>query len=148
MRNSPYIVSRIFKSRDCFIDLMDTIALPTGFVFQMKDCVMFFGGMPPTYDTVYQRTWNSFLGQMRAITISNPGSNSLINPLYTQRFNANPYYGVVSDCNRQRIKEASFNGEAYLEVQSQPLRPKCTMGFAFQTVSKCLFHFERGQKSD
>ena len=90
---------------------MDTIALPPGFVFQMKDCIMFFGGMPPTYDTVYQRSWNSFLGQMRAITISNPGSNSLINPLYTQRFNANPYYGVVSDCNRQRIKAASFNGK-------------------------------------
>ena len=93
------------------LDLMDTIALPPGFVFQMKDCIMFFGGMPPTYDTVYQRSWNSFLGQMRAITISNPGSNSLINPLYTQRFNANPYYGVVSDCNRQRIKAASFNGK-------------------------------------
>ena len=93
---------------------MDTIALPPGFVFQMKDCIMFFGGMPPTYDTVYQRSWNSFLGQMRAITISNPGSNSLINPLYTQRFNANPYYGVVSDCNRQRIKAASFNGKLFV----------------------------------
>ena len=117
------------------VDLMDTIALPPGFVFQMKDCLMFFGGMPPTYDTVYQRSWNSFLGQMRAITISNPGSNSLINPLYTQRYKANPYYGVVSDCNRQRIKAASFNGEAYIEVQVQPLRRKCTMGFAFQTFT-------------
>lgn len=122
-------------------DLMDTIALPAGVTFQMKDCVMFFGGMPPSYQDVSHgqslrpRSWNSFLGQMRAITISNPGSNSMINPLYTQRYKANPYYGVEAECDRRSVKTASFNGDAYLEVNSQPLRSQATMGFAFQTFT-------------
>ena len=70
--------------------------------FQMDKCLMFFGGLPPDYHDRFatnsrllkRRPFNSFLGQMRAITISNPGSNSLINPLYTQRYKANPYFGV------------------------------------------------------
>lgn len=123
-------------------DLMDTISLPSGVVFQMQDCVIFFGGIPPMYQDVvgsgqrlHRRTWNSFLGQLRAITISNPGSNSLINPLYTQRFSANPYYGVESDCNGHLVKDASFNGEAYLEVPFQTPTDQATMGFAFQTFT-------------
>ena len=118
-------------------DLMDTIALPAGLVFQMRDCLMFFGGLPPTHEReiLHRRVWHSFLGQMRAITISNPGSNSLINPLYTQRYKANPYYGVSPDCDKQRLKAASFSGESYLEVKVQPLRTKGTIGFSFQTFT-------------
>lgn len=121
-------------------DLMDTIALPPEVVFQMKDCLMFFGGVPPTFDRTVkinrrQRAWNNFLGQMRAITISNPGSNSLINPLYTKRHLANPYYGVDSQCFGRLIKASSFNGEAYLEVPSQVYQDDSTMGFAFQTFT-------------
>ena len=61
--------------------------------------------------------------------------NSLINPLYTQRHNANPYYGVVPSCDRHLQKTASFHGEAYIEVHSQPLRRTCTFGFSFQTFT-------------
>ena len=102
---------------------------------------MFFGGLPPDYHDRFvkknrllkRRPFNSFLGQMRAITISNPGSNSLINPLYTQRYKANPYFGVQAHCDRKLLKESSFNGDAYLEVKSQSLRQMCSFGFNFQT---------------
>lgn len=127
-------------------DLMDTIALPTGVAFQMEESLMFVGGVPPDYQSdqdlsfthLHRQSlgsWQSFLGQMRAITMSNPGSNSLLNPLYTQRHKANPYYGVVSRCDRHIQKMASFQGEAYIEVPSQPLRRLCTFGFSFQTFT-------------
>ena len=127
-------------------DLMDTIALPNGVAFQMEESLMFVGGVPPDYHSdqdlsfthLHRQSlgsWQSFLGQMRAITMSNPGSNSLLNPLYTQRHKANPYYGVVSRCDRHTQKMASFQGEAYIEVPSQPLRRLCTFGFSFQTFT-------------
>ena len=64
-------------------DLMDTIALPPGVVFQMEESVMFLGGVPPDYPDdlsishthLHRRSWKNYLGQMRAITMSNPGSN-------------------------------------------------------------------------
>ena len=130
-------------------DLMDTITLPTGVAFQMEDSsLMFVGGVPPNYQAEHDLSFThlhlrqkilswqrSFLGQMRAITMSNPGSNSLLNPLYTQRHNANPYYGVVARCDRHLQKLASFQGEAYIEIPSQPLRRLCTFGFSFQTYT-------------
>ena len=120
-------------------DLMDTIALPPKLDFQMRDCVMFFGGLPPTVTRdilrPQSRLWKSFLGQMRAITISNPGSNNLINPLYTQRYKANPYFGVTPDCDKQRLKAASFSGQSYLEVKAPSIRSRGTIGFSFQTFT-------------
>ena len=64
-------------------DLMDTIALPKGVVFQMEESIMFLGGVPPDYPDdlsishthLHRRSWKNYLGQMRAITLSNPGSN-------------------------------------------------------------------------
>ena len=58
-------------------DLMDTIALPRTIDFQMDKSLMFFGGLPPDYHERFvanarllnRRPFNSFLGQMRAITI-------------------------------------------------------------------------------
>ena len=36
-------------------------------------------------------------------------------------------------CDRKLLKDSSFNGDAYLEVKSQPLQRKCSFGFNFQT---------------
>jgi hypothetical protein len=118
-------------------DLMDTIALPRAITFQMDQCLIFFGGLPPTYEkrafTFNRRQLESFLGSMRAITISNPGSNSLMNPLYTQRYRGNPYHGVEPHCERTVLKRVSFSGDGYLEVKAQTLRRDCSFGFSFRT---------------
>lgn len=140
-------------------DLMDTIALPESVSFQMNECFMFFGGLPSHYQDkslaqtlLKLRPFNSFLGQMRAITLSNPGSNSLLNPLYTQRYRANPYYAVEPQCERSVIKTASFGGEAYLEVKAQALRSQnCFLGFSFQSYaanSLILLSTFAGQSDD
>ena len=53
--------------------------------------------------------------------------------MYTQRYKANPYFGVEPHCERRLLKESSFNGESYLEVKSQPLKRSSSFGFKFQT---------------
>ena len=87
-------------------DLMNTIDLPPGVGFNLDPCILYFGGVPPTFhhDTKFQFenfVLGSFLGKIRGITISNPGSNSLLNPLYTQRFSPNPYFGVFPHCKQE-----------------------------------------------
>ncbi len=138
-------------------DLMDTIALPRTITFQMDKCYILFGGVPPNYDTSpyigskgRRRRLGNFLGNMRAITISNPGSNNLMNPLYTQRYRPNPFFGVEPRCDRMINKQVSFNGDGYLEVKSQPLRHTCSFGFSFRTHlanSLLLLSTFRGQET-
>jgi hypothetical protein len=61
---------------------------------------LYFGGVPPDFNmaafpglgSLLPGGVNSLLGSMRAITTSNPGSNRLLNPLYTEQ--AGPDSGV------------------------------------------------------
>jgi len=102
---------------------MDTISLPVTVTFKMEESKLYFGGVPPgicfviiNKNVQYQKLYflsdfdtsrfenlrfGSFLGSIRGITISNPGSNSLLSPLYTQRFQPNPFYGVEPNCERK-----------------------------------------------
>ena len=80
---------------------MNTINLPLGTEFQMENCEIFFGGVPPMFDTTdyHNLELMSFLGSMRGLTVSNPGSNSILNPLYAIRRKHNPFYGIEPTCD-------------------------------------------------
>ena len=98
-------VLRVSRTSGDQEDKMDTIDLPPGVGFDLQSCLLYFGGVPPTFhhDTGFALANNehgSLLGKIRGITIANPGSNSLLNPLYTQRFSPNAYYGVTPNCKR------------------------------------------------
>ena len=86
---------------------MDTIALPPTVTFKMGECKLYFGGVPPDFDTsgFENLRFGNLLGSLRGITVSNPGSNSLLSPLYTQRFQPNPFYGVEPNCERKVCPE-------------------------------------------
>ncbi len=120
----------------------------------MEDCTIYFGGVPPVHDAGYVNLdfGNSFLGSMRGLTVSNPGSNTILNPLYAQRHVNNPFYGIVPNCERkvdiavrllkdrntlafcsQIVKPVSFEGDGFLELDSQPLRSNSSLGFSFRT---------------
>ena len=75
----------------------------------------------------------SLLGSLRGITTSNPGSNSLMNPLYTEYGKMNPFYGVIPTCENRILKTVSFNGNGHIEVKSQPLRKDSSFGFTFKS---------------
>ena len=96
---------------------------------------LYFGGVPPNFD-FYKfpevRT-HSLLGSLRGITTSNPGSNSLMNPLYTEYRKMNPYHGVIPTCENRILKTASFSGAGHIEVKSQPLRKDSSFGFTFKS---------------
>ena len=68
---------------------MDTISLSSSISFQMEICNIYLGGVPPGFNLRsnhdIQLLQNGFLGNLRSITVSNPGSNSPLNPLYAQR---------------------------------------------------------------
>jgi hypothetical protein len=70
-------------------DFVDTLSALTARELSMEDSRLYFGGLPP--DFAYGDAFaglasvGSLLGSMRAITTSNPGSNSLLNPLYTEQ---------------------------------------------------------------
>ena len=74
--------------------------------FQMETCAIYFGGVPPGRGSEYINfDFGNFLGSMRSLTISNPGSNSILNPLYALRHSYNPYFGIEPNCERKvRIK--------------------------------------------
>ncbi len=133
--------------------------------FQMEECAIYFGGVPPNLrDSVAAATMSSsdspgqlasFLGMMRGITVSNPGSNSVLNPLRAERFKHTPFFGVEphcefkvglndGNCNQtmpslgpfQPINVASFRGDGVLEISSQPLTTSSTFGFGFRTIAQ------------
>ena len=100
-------VLRVTKGNDRE-DLMDTISLPPQVSFDMEECLIYFGGMPPGFDVrSYRHLENlqsGFLGNLRSIAVSNPGSNSPLNPLYAQRNKLNLFYGVAASCERKVCK--------------------------------------------
>ena len=124
-------------------DLIDTIALSSSTSFQMETSLIYFGGVPPGFDLGsypnVQALKRGFLGNLRSISVSNPGSNSPLNPLYAQRNKLNLFHGVESNCERKIVKAVSFNGDGFVELKSQPLRRICNFGFSFNTMqSNCL----------
>jgi len=124
-------------------ELMDTISLSSSISFQMEICNIYLGGVPPGFNLRsnhdIQLLQNGFLGNIRSITVSNPGSNSPLNPLYAQRNKLNLFHGVKSNCERDIVKEISFKGDGYAELTSQPLRQICNFGFTFNTMQEnCL----------
>ncbi len=96
-------VKKILSFKSNFCSQMDTISLPPTVTFKMEECKLYFGGVPPDFDTSEFESlkFGHLLGSLRGITISNPGSNSLLSPLYTQRFQPNPFYGVEPNCERK-----------------------------------------------
>lgn len=81
---------------------MNTINLPMGTEFQMENCEIFFGGVPPMFNQHFANLeLMSFLGSMRGLTVSNPGSNSILNPLYAVRRKHNPFYGIEPSCDQK-----------------------------------------------
>ena len=122
-------------------DLMDTIELSTDVSLEMEKCVIYLGGVPPGFDSNInqQGLRDGFLGNMRSITVSNPGSNSPLNPLYAQQNYLNLFYGVESNCERKIVKSVSFEGDGFVELKSQPLGRMSNFGFSFNTMQKeCL----------
>ena len=124
-------------------DLMDTISFPSQVSFQMERCLIYFGGVPPGFDVSSYRNLEGlqkgFLGNLRSITVSNPGSNSPLNPLYAQRIKPNLFFGVKPNCERKIVKGVSFDGDGFIELKSQPLRQTCNFGFSFNTMQNtCL----------
>lgn len=114
-------------------DLMNTIDLPLGLSFNMEKCDIFFGGVSPMFRHS-DLSFKSFLGGMRSITLSNPGSNNILNPLYVERFKYNPYFGVEPHCEKKLIPVVSFDGNGMLEIASQNLKVNSTFGLGFRTV--------------
>ena len=69
-------------------DFVDTLSALTARELSMEDSRLYFGGVPPDFEFgafAGLTGVGSLLGSMRAITTSNPGSNSLLNPLYTEQ---------------------------------------------------------------
>merc|ERR1719474_229087 len=96
---------------------------------------LYFGGVPPNfpYDKFPRVHGFSLLGNMRSITTSNPGSNSLMNPLYTEQGKINPFHGVTPTCQHRILKSVGFSGQGHIEVKSQPLRKNSSFGFSLKT---------------
>ena len=99
-------------------DLMNTIDLDADRItFDMGDCMIYFGGVPPLFradnllvsDHVSSENdgesekleLTGLLGSLRSITVSNPGANSVLNPLYAERHKHNPFYGVEPNCEQK-----------------------------------------------
>ena len=118
--------------KEDFVDSLSSLQTPD---LDLQTSKLYFGGVPPNFD-FYKfpevRT-HSLLGSLRGITTSNPGSNSLMNPLYTEYGIINPYYGVIPSCENSILKVASFGGNGHMEVKSQSLRKDSSFGFTFKT---------------
>ena len=114
-------------------DFMDSI--PPSRDLDLQNSKLYFGGVPPNLnlESYGDLEAKSLLGNMRGITTSNPGSNSVMNPLYTEFGQLNPHYGVIPSCENRILKTASFSGNGHLEVNSQPLRVNSSFGFTFHT---------------
>ena len=68
----------------------------------MENCAIYFGGVPPGRGSEYvDFDFGNFLGSLRSLTISNPGSNSILNPLYALPHSYNPYFGIEPNCERK-----------------------------------------------
>ena len=116
-------------------DFVDSLPSITTKELDLQSSKLYFGGVPPDFDfTIFtDLQTRSLLGSLRGITTSNPGSNSLMNPLYTEYGKMNPYYGVIPTCENRILKTVSFNGNGHIEVKSQPLRKDSSFGFTFKS---------------
>jgi len=116
-------------------DFVDSLPSITTKELDLQSSKLFFGGVPPDFDfsKFSDLQTRSLLGSLRGITTSNPGSNSLMNPLYTEYGKMNPYYGVIPTCENKILKTVSFSGNGHIEVKSQPLRKDSSFGFTFKS---------------
>ena len=116
-------------------DFVDSISALQTQELDLQTSKLYFGGVPPSFD--FEKfpniESNSLLGSIRGITTSNPGSNSLMNPLYTEYGIINPYYGVIPSCENRILKMVSFGGGGHMEVKSQALRRDSSFGLTFRT---------------
>jgi len=116
-------------------DFVDSISPLHSQDLDLQTSKLYFGGVPPSFD--FERfpniSSNSLLGSIRGITTSNPGSNSLMNPLYTEYGIINPYYGVIPSCENRILKMVSFGGGGHMEVKSQALRTDSSFGLTFRS---------------
>ena len=94
-------------------DFVDTLSALRGPELDLQTSKLYFGGLPPSFDYYKfpEIKTQSLLGSLRGVTTSNPGSNSLMNPLYTEYGIINPYYGVTPSCDNRILKVASFKGK-------------------------------------
>ena len=117
--------------REDFVDSLPAMPME----LELQSSKLFFGGVPPNFDSTMFKDLRSrsLLGSLRGITTSNPGSNSLMNPLYTEYRKLNPYHGVIPTCDNRILKTASFSGNGHIEVKSQPLRKDSSFGFTFKS---------------
>ena len=117
---------------------MDTLSALQSQQLDLQTSKLYFGGLPPSFD--FYKFPNietqSLLGSLRGITTSNPGSNSLMNPLYTEYGIINPFYGVIPSCENKILKVASFTGKGHMEMKSQSLRKDSNFGFTFKTTQQ------------
>lgn len=116
-------------------DFMDSLSALQTKDLDLQNSKIYFGGVPPSFDfhKFPEITAPSLLGSLRGITTSNPGSNSLMNPLYTEYGVINPYYGVLPSCENTILKVATFGGQGHMEVKSQRLRKDSSFGVTFST---------------
>jgi len=116
-------------------DFVDSLPSITTKELDLSNSKLYFGGVPPNFDFMTHKDvfTPSLLGSMRGITTSNPGSNSLMNPLYTEPGLINKQFGVVATCQNKILKTVSFDGNGHIEVKSQPLRKDSSFGFSFIT---------------
>jgi len=122
-------------------DFVDSLPALTAARLDLQDSRLYFGGVPPDFNFSQfpQLSSSSLLGSLRGITTSNPGSNSLMNPLHNEPGLLSPHYGVIPSCENRIIKSVSFNGRGHIEVKSHPLRQDSSFGFTFLTSqSDCL----------
>ena len=114
-------------------DYVDSISALQTQELDLQTSKLYFGGVPPSFDfnSFPHLEAKSLLGSLRGITTSNPGSNSLMNPLYTEYGIINPYYGVIPSCENRILKMASFGGAGHMEVKSQGLRRNSSFGLTF-----------------
>ena len=116
-------------------DYVDSVSALQTQELDLQTSKLYFGGVPPSFDfnSFPKIGRNSLLGSIRGITTSNPGSNSLMNPLYTEYGIINPYYGVIPSCENRILKMASFGGVGHMEVKSQGLRRNSSFGLTFRS---------------
>ena len=119
-------------------DFVDSLPGQATRKLDLQDSRLYFGGAPPDFDSsgFSDVLTYSLLGSLRGITTSNPGSNSLLNPLYSEPGRVNPHYGVVPNCQNKIIKSVSFGGQGHMEVKSQPLRSDSSFGFTFRSSAE------------
>ena len=120
-------------------DHMNHIDLPPDVGFDVENSVIFVGGVTPDFASsidlpeVTSVVTSSLLGSVRSITLSNPGSNTIINPLHAERHNLSPHFGVSRNCDERPEHTASFAGNGFVELDSYNYTESMNLGLTFAT---------------